>query len=129
MRIFVDFVDPSGTVTSSREPSTVDGSMPLEILTAAIFLDASRQGDPVAGLRVFHVEGGRFVEEDDLDGAGIGELDTLMVVNTDDHRFHVREALASLWVRRGGSTRRVAHMPVMPMPQLGDWGSEITTLH
>jgi hypothetical protein len=129
MRVFVDFVDPSGSFSTCSEPSTVDEHLPLDVFTTAVFLDAVRKGGAAPRVRLFHIEGARFLDGGDLGEAEVGELDTLIVVNTEDHRFHVAEALASLWVRRGGSTRRVTHMPIPPRPRVSDWGVEVTTIH
>lgn len=130
MRIFVDFIDIWGDYDATEQPSTLDRTLPLAVLLSPVFLDASGHRVRTAALRLYHVESSTFFTAGDVGGAVIDDLDTLIVVDTEDERYHVPEALASLWVRRGGSARRVSHMV---MPQVADvadsWWPEITTVH
>ncbi len=106
MQLFVDFVDRSGKYRGARDACTVDPSLPVGVLTAVVFLNAVGHESSSTRRRVFHVEGGRFLAEDRLDEAGVEELDTLIVVNTDALPFHVPRVLATRWQSIGGTARR-----------------------
>lgn len=100
MLVYVDFVSPLGLYRAGRHPATVDPSMPLGVLCAAAFLEASGAGPRADACRLFHLEGDRFI------GAGkrageLGELDTVIVANTDDLRFADRRELVRRWQRHG----------------------------
>jgi hypothetical protein len=127
MRIFVDFIDIWGDYDVTGQPSSVDRTLPLAVLMSPVFLEASGHRVRTNELRLYHVESSKFYTVDDVATAVIDDLDTLIVVDTEDERYHVPEALASLWVRRGGSARRVSYMVV---PQATDsWWPEVTTVH
>lgn len=112
MHLFIDHVDPSGTYISARATSTVDPSLPVGVLTSAVFLSATGQR-PVEYRRVFHVESGRFLGSTSLHACEVGERDTLVIVNCDVAEFCDDQLLMRSWWQKGGPSRRCAR-PAAP---------------
>jgi len=106
MKLFVDYMDPQGEYCGAGAACTVDPSLPIGVLTAVVFLNAVGQGEGARTRRVFHVEGGRFLPEDTLEDCDVGDLDTLIIVNTDDLALHVATKLLTSWWTNGGAARR-----------------------
>lgn len=100
MLVYVDFVSAVGRYRPCRHPATVDPAMPLGILLAEAFLDASGAGPRASACRLYHLEGSRFLAADTPAGA-LAELDTVIVANTDDPELVAAEALARQWHRHG----------------------------
>ncbi len=116
MQLFVDFVGPKGVYEPGREPCTIDPAMPVAVLTAPVFLDAVGQSSASEECRVFHLEGGSFLEEPLIGDAHVSDLDTLVVVNSDHENVRAPELLATCWDVAGGGARRRAHAGVPLRP-------------
>jgi hypothetical protein len=106
MQIFVDILLPDGSYVAAAEPSFMAPRMPISILTAVVFLDAAGAGDPASRPRLFHVESGRYVDEPTLAEAGVGQHDTLVIVNCDDADAATPREVGLRWQREGGTARR-----------------------
>lgn len=116
MQLFVDFVGPKGVYEPGREPCTIDPAMPVAVLTAPIFLDAVGQSSASRECRVFHIESGGFLDEMLIGDSCVAELDTLVVVNSDQECVRTPQLLATYWEVAGGNARRVAHAGVPLRP-------------
>lgn len=107
MLVFIDFVEPSGRYRPSAEPAFAHPEMPAGVLCAAVFLDAAGAGDVAGQPRIFHVERGQFIDADSLGGAGVGELDTLIIVNCERVGVGAPDQLSMGWHAVGGVSRRL----------------------
>jgi hypothetical protein len=108
MLLFVDFIDADGRYRASSEAAFMAPSMPVAVLTAVVFLEASGLGDAAEDCRIYHVEGARFLSSETLDEAGVDELDTLIVVNCDEAEVTAQDELGLSWQAHGGTARRLS---------------------
>jgi hypothetical protein len=107
MRVFVDFVRSAGLYEAAREPSWVEADAPTRMLTAPGFLKSAGVEMIAAHRRLYHVERGAFLPFASFADDGVADLDTLVVVNSDDPLFDELRVVEALWQVTGGPERRL----------------------
>ncbi len=109
MLVFVDFLGLDGEYTPAAAPSWIHPSMPIEVITGPVFLDA-QLGSGAATIRgLYHLEHGHRIEAKRLLETRVAPMDTLIVVNTDAESLGHSAQLDRFWQRHGGATRRLRH--------------------
>jgi hypothetical protein len=115
MQLFIDFLERRGGYRAARATSWLDPAMPVAVLAAPAFLEASGASG-TGGVRLYHVERGCFVEAARIGDAGLRDLDTLVVVD-EGERADPR-GVEARWLRAGGLSRR--HALGAPRPDAGE---------
>jgi len=114
VQLFVDYLDAAGEYTSAKSACSVDPALPVSILIAPVFLSAMGHTTASPARRVFHVEGGRFLDASTLSECEVDELDTLIIVNGDTLTRHEHKNLRHRWWTTGGAIRRCGDMTTPP---------------
>lgn len=109
MQLFVDFLGSSGTYRAAKDPSWIDPAMPTCVLTATAFLEAAGEDGRESFCALYHVEQSEFLSVTRFSDASIMELDTIVVVNSDDARFVAEGAIDRLWWKQSCAERRLTH--------------------
>lgn len=109
MQLFVDFLGASGTYRAAADPSWIDPAMPTCVLTGTAFLEAAGEIGRNTICALYHVERSEFLTVSRFSEASIMELDTIVVVNSDDARFLAERAVDRLWWNEGCAERRLTH--------------------
>ena len=108
MQLFVDILGTSGTYRAANDPSWVDPAMPTCVMTGTAFLEAAGEHSRQIICALYHVERSEFLTVRRFSEAQVMELDTIVIVNSDDARFLGERAVDRLWWNAGCAQRRLA---------------------
>ena len=103
VNLFIDTVCSSGLYRAAPCPTWLDARVPTRMLLAGA--PNAPHVRPDQRLRLFHIEARRFLGIGALAQTGFEDLDTIIVVATDDQTFADPSVLRALWEVTGGLRR------------------------
>jgi len=83
VQVYIDFIRATGLYEAAATASWMEANAPTSMLTAPGYLRSFGFNLLANKRRLYHVEGQRFLTGESFRDAGIGDLDTVVVVNSD----------------------------------------------